>query len=140
MLIHNVDGESTAIGPQATSPDKEEEEEEEVKHEKQKPIEPVRKPSSKASQRQSKRSSPLKEEKQSDSESERLHLPAIRPHSVASGIKSPYSSSVRATTPKGKFGVSLPHLYTQEPRQGSLFGHTFASGFVPNKLHQRVLS
>ncbi len=111
-FIHNTDGENTAVGPQATSPEKEEE--------KPKRVEPQRKPSSKASERQSKRSSPVNEgkqsspvneEKQSDSESERLQLPAIRPQSVASGTKSPYLSSVKVTTPKGESSVLINILY-----------------------------
>lgn len=101
VLILIADGESTAVGPQATSPDKEEDEEE-VKRDKPEQVEPQRKPSSKASEQQSKRSSPVKEEKQSDSESERLQLPEIRPQSVASTNKSPYLSSVNVTTPIGK--------------------------------------
>lgn len=52
MLIHNSDGESTAIGPEATSPEKEEKDD--LNNEKQKQIEPERKPSSKASDQQSK--------------------------------------------------------------------------------------
>lgn len=103
ILIHNTDGENTAVGPQATSPEKEEETK--VKIDKRERVEPQRKPSSKASERQSTRSSPVKEEKQSDSESEGLKLPAIRPQSVASATKSPYLSTVKVTTPKGKSGV-----------------------------------
>ena len=41
----------------------------------------------------------MKEENQTDSESERLQLPAIRPQS--SSVKSPYLSSVKVVTPKG---------------------------------------
>lgn len=56
-----------------------------------------RKSSSKA-----KRNTPAREEKQSDSETERMHLPLIRPQTVTSGATSPYALSVRAETPKGK--------------------------------------
>ena len=100
MLIHYTDGESTAIGPQASSPDKEEEKE--IKQHKPAPEKPQRIPLSKASEKQPKRSSSVKEEKQNDSESERLQLPDIRPQSVASSIKSPYLSSVKVITPKGQ--------------------------------------
>ena len=102
-LINNIDGETTTVGPQATSAEKEEEKE--VKHGTPERVEPQRKPSSKASERKAKRSSPVKEEKQSDSESERLQLPVIRPQSVSSGTKSPYVSSVKVTTPKGKSAI-----------------------------------
>lgn len=99
FLIHYTDGESTAIGPQASSPDKEEEKE--IKQAKPGPVKPQRILSTKASKKQPKRSSPVKEEKQTDSESERLHLPSIRPQSVSSSAKSPYLSSVKIITPKG---------------------------------------
>ena len=98
-LIRYTDGESTAVGPEASSPDKEEKE---IKQDKALPVEPQRIPSSKVSEKQPKRCSPVKEEKQNDSESERLQLPAIRPQSVSSSIKSPYLSSVKVVTPKGK--------------------------------------
>lgn len=98
-LIYYTDGESTAIGPQASSPDKEEEKE--IKQAKPGPVKPQRIPSTKASKKQPKRSSPVKEENQTDSESERLQLPAIRPQSVSSSVKSPYLSSVKVVTPKG---------------------------------------
>ena len=100
VLIHYADGESTAVGPQSSSPDKEEEKE--IKQHKPEPVEPQRIPSSKASEKQPKRNSPVKEEKQTDSESERLQLPAIRPQSVSSSSKSPYLSSVKVVTPKSK--------------------------------------
>jgi len=97
VLIHYVDGESTAVGPQSSSPDKEEEKE--IKQHKPEPVEPRRIPSSRASE---KRNFPVKEEKQTDSESEQLRLPAIRPQSESSSGKSPYLSSVKVVTPKGK--------------------------------------
>ena len=98
-LIHYTDGESTAIGPQASSPDKEEEKE--IKQDKPEPVKPQRIPSTKTSKKQLQRSSPVKEEKQTDSECERVQLPAIRPQSVQSSSKSPYLSSVKVVTPKG---------------------------------------
>lgn len=109
VFIHNTDGQSTAVGPQASSPDKEEEKE--IKHDKPERVEPQRKPSAKASEKQPKRSSPVKEEKQSDSESERLQLPAIRPQSLSSSNNSPYLSSVKVVTPKGTLGVCTKSVY-----------------------------
>ena len=64
-------------------------------------MKPHRIPSTKAIKKQPKRSSPVKEENQTDSESERIQLPAIRPQSVPSASKSPYLSSVKVVTPKG---------------------------------------
>lgn len=93
----NTDGESTAVGPQAMSPDKEEDQPQEKINKEKEPAqeEAPRKTSSKA-----KRRSPVKE--LSDSESE-LRLPPIRPETVtSSGTKSPCASSVRAATPEGQ--------------------------------------
>lgn len=108
LLIHYTDGESTAIGPEASSLDKREEKE--IKKEKPEPEEPQKNPSSEASEKQPKRSSPAKEDKQNDSESETLHLPGIRPQSVACSIKSPYFSFVKVVTPKGELGGHIEIL------------------------------
>ena len=108
LLIHYTDGESTPIGPEASNLDKGEEKE--IKQQKPEPVEPQKNPSSEASEKQPKRSSPAKEDKQNDSESERLQLPSIRPQSVASSIKSPYLSSVKVVTPKGKLGGHIEIL------------------------------
>ena len=91
-----LDGESTAVGPQATSPDKEEVKPSPVKH-----ATPVQREPRKSSSKE-KRNTPVREEKQSDSETERMHLPLIRPQTMTSGATSPYALSVRAETPKGK--------------------------------------
>lgn len=60
------------------------------------------------------RSSPAKEDKQNDSEFETLHLPGIRPQSVASSIKSPYFSSVKVVKPKGELGGHIEILTEQD--------------------------
>lgn len=104
MLIHNSDGESTAIGPEATSPEKEEKDD--LNNEKQKQIEPERKPSSKASDQQSKRSSSVKKEALTFSNSERLHLPAVRTQSVSS------ERTVSATPVKGLSNVRAGAMYS----------------------------
>ena len=104
MLIHNSDGESTAIGPEATSPEKEEKDD--LNNEKQKQIEPERKPSSKASDQQSKRSSSVKKEALTSSNSERLHLPAVRTQSVSS------ERTVSATPVKGLSNVRAGAMYS----------------------------
>ena len=98
-----LDGESTAVGPQATSPDKEEVKPSPVKQATpvQKEPTPVNREPRKSSSK-AKRNTPAREEKQSDSETERMHLPLIRPQTVTSGATSPYALSVRAETPKGK--------------------------------------
>lgn len=104
MLIHNSDGESTAIGPEATSPEKEEKDD--LNNEKPKQIEPERKPSSKASDQQSKRSSSVKKEALTSSNSERLHLPAVRTQSVSS------ERTVSATPVKGLSNVRAGAMYS----------------------------
>lgn len=98
-----LDGESTAVGPQATSPDKEEVKPSPVKQATpvQKKPTPVNREPRKSSSK-AKRNTPARDEKQSDSETERMHLPLIRPQTVTSGATSPYALSVRAETPKGK--------------------------------------
>ena len=98
-----LDGESTAVGPQATSPDKKEVKPSPVKQATpvQKNPTPVNREPRKSSSK-AKRNTPARDEKQSDSETERMHLPLIRPQTVTSGATSPYALSVRAETPKGK--------------------------------------
>jgi len=99
----NTDGESTAVGPQATSPSKEEIQDK--PQEKQDKLEKENKPEEEEPPREL---SPVKREKQTDSESEQLQLPPIRPQTVtSSGTKCPYDSSVRVATPKGKPGTAV---------------------------------
>ncbi|RMX47825.1 hypothetical protein pdam_00008552, partial [Pocillopora damicornis] len=102
------DGESTAIGPEATSPEKEEKDD--LNNEKQKQIEPERKPSSKASDQQSKRSSSVKKEALTFSNSERLHLPAVRTQSVSSERTVSATPVKEREKAKKKEPVKLPQI------------------------------
>lgn len=102
------DGESTAIGPEATSPEKEEKDD--LNNEKQKQIEPERKPSSKASDQQYKRSSSVKKEALTSSNSERLHLPAVRTQSVSSERTVSATPVKEREKAKKKEPVKLPQI------------------------------